>query len=74
MFTLETPLEAMKQILMFESRCLTMVESVLVLLLCWDMGGCHEQRISVRLIWSTAAVNWSLIMVHTTSILEEYHS
>ncbi len=33
---------------MFESRCLSMAER---LLLCWDMGVCHEQRISVGYVW-----------------------
>ncbi len=39
-------------LLMFESRCLTMAESLLVLLLCWDMGVCHGQRISLALFSS----------------------
>lgn len=37
-------------LLMLESRCLTMAESLLGPLLCWDMGLCHDEITSVWLI------------------------
>lgn len=40
------PIRGYEALLMFVSRCLRMAGSLLVLLLCWDVGLCHEQTIS----------------------------